>query len=81
MTMTILNAKKKKQLVICNIRLTQDYLGHVELVLIITEKKIDDAKEEEFKEECYWNGYLLKRNTDHVSTSAQIVCSTSEDSD
>ena len=45
MTMTILNAKKKKQLVICDIRLTQDYLGHVELVLIIAEKKIEDAKE------------------------------------
>ena len=52
--------KRKKQLVICDIRLTQGYLGCVELVLITAEKKMEDAKELSLKKNVTGMGTYQK---------------------
>ena len=44
-------------------------------------KENERLKRGEFKEEWYWNGHLLRRKTDHVSTPAKTACSADEDSD
>ena len=45
-------------------------------------RKEDERRQrDEFKEECYWNGHLIRRRTDHVSTPAKTACNTCEDSD